>query len=96
MASGDVVAGLSAQATILNVQPAAGVELVIKIVFADNNDAAPQITDGTNVSLLGQANAYLNSGNPANMTMLINNTYYLYVQALLPDKYSGYLGIQIK
>lgn len=94
MAIGDVVSGISAAITVMTYQPATGVEVAIKsILLSDNHQNYVAITDGSNECAFSTI-TYTNT-NLGNTSIMINNTRYLKILALLAGK-SGYTGIQTK
>ena len=92
MAVGDIVNGISADNTIIDFQPAAGVEVVItSFVTALGNQAT--FFNGTNT-----ANAWvaaIDSGFFANVKMFIDNTIFLRVVAQGNAKFGGFSGITV-
>ncbi len=94
MVVGDVVSGFSAPATILNFQPAAGVEIMISAIAMNNNVNLPKLNDGANTTYLAWGTNEEPSG--SNIKVFINNSIYLYIPALPAGEVSGFTGIQIK
>lgn len=100
MAVGDVVNGISAANTILDFQPAAGVECLIISLFYD--DPATAAVDAVNYyngsvavpcindTVTDPASAFLN------IKLAINNTNYLRIAARGAGEYSAYGGYQTK
>ncbi len=91
MAIGDVVSALSAANTILDFQPAAGVEVAVKQV---NSLVAnfPSLTDGV---LIGLHTGLIDSGFYYSMSMMLNNAIHYTSGALGPGNSSAFSGIQI-
>lgn len=91
MAIGDVVSFITAVNTVLVFQPAAGVEVAVKMInsFLPNY---PQLIDGV---LGGVSTAPLDNGLWTNMSMMINNAIHLQIGALGPGFSSAFCGIEI-
>lgn len=91
MVVGDVVSFITATNTIMTFQPAAGVEVAVKMfnTFLPN---FPQLIDGV---LGGVSTAPLDSGLWFNTSMMINNAIHLQIGALGIGFSSAFSGIQI-
>ena len=90
MAAGDVVNGISADNTILLLQPAIGIDLMITSVFADASNVM-RLTDGAKIPFNLSAGVY-----QGNIKIGINNTNYLHLLATGAGTWTAYTGIQIK
>lgn len=92
MAVGDVVNGISAVATLIDFQPAAGVEVMITEAGSTTGGgtARPAMYDGTLISYL-EVSVVTFRGK-----MFINNTRYLRVNPGIAGESGHYSGIQIK
>lgn len=97
MAVGDVVNGISADNTIIDYQPAAGVEAVITSVMTYNLAAnnAVGLYNGTLTANFFVVNAQ-QPVNFGNTKIFVNNTRYLRVSATGAGFQGGYSGIQTK
>lgn len=105
MAVGDVVAGMSVNAT-LTFQPAVGVEIML--VWANGSGYQAEIYDGTNFQATGEATTgfsvgigginYNGSSAMASITnkLFINNSIYIRIRKIGGTNNSAYSGIQIK
>lgn len=98
MAVGDVVSGIGAAATILDFQPAAGVECVITYVSSTaqaGNQHAAHVYDGTNQDTgVFYSDANLVYTGP--IKIFINNTNYLRLTAPPAGLKASYTGVQTK
>jgi len=94
MAVGDIVSGISAVATILVFQPAAGTSFIITWTNGNTGAGGADLYNGTikstSTTFGGQAGVHLN------MKLIINNTNYLYIDSQGGGNYSGYSGMQIQ
>lgn len=107
MAVGDVVAGISVNAT-LTFQPASGVEIML--VWSCGSGYQGEIYDGTNFQALGEATTGISigvggitapsgAGQPmATLTnkLFINNSIYIRIRKIAATNNAAYSGIQIK
>jgi len=95
MVVGDVVGDISVVATLLDFQPAAGVEAVITAITMDANVGFDgNYYDGTRISNL-QTTAAGFAMDPSNIKLFITNTNYLRINSV-PAKSTGFTGVQIK
>lgn len=96
MAVDDVVNGIGAANTILDFQPAAGVECVITSVFFDSAGmSGPSLYNGSTEALPNSTTvtqAYV----PIAGRLFINNTNYLRMRATGSGRSNGYSGVQTK
>mgnify|MGYP003679608310 FL=1 len=96
MASGDVINGFSPVGAILDFQPAAGVEIVVKTCFLNGVSNAPSLTNGTIESNMSTSNTAISGTSLSDVNIFINNTNYLRINSLGGGQYSAFSGIQIK
>ena len=96
MAVNDVVNGISAANTILDYQPASGVEVVITAISPETaSNLTMRLYNGTIDCILRSSYAgFLQD--TTNMKAFINNTNYLRIDALGGSANSAYTGIQTK
>lgn len=96
MAKGDVVNGISAAATILDFQPASGVECVVRPHINANSVSSvyAQLYNGTTASDIQPHSTVFNYSQMIS-PIYINNTRYLRIPALTAGS-SSYSGIQTK
>ncbi len=92
MAIGDVVNDISADNTILDFQPAAGVEVVITYVSTLLAGGQPLMFNGTNATT---ATTGLDNNLYYNLKMMINNTNFLRISALGAGVFSGFTGMEV-
>ena len=90
MAVGDVVSGINDGGSVLNFQPAAGIECCITGAGGTNQWTA--VTNGVIVANITHGTHTSNSSR-TNMKIMINNTIYL---TILTGDQQQYTGIQIK
>lgn len=95
MAAGDVVSGMSAVNTVLNFQPAAGVECVITSVFMSGIANYTYILMHDTASGGDAEAGTFTSPAPMNMKYFINNTRYLKMYAIAGGR-TAFTGIQLK
>ena len=96
MAVDDVVNGISAEATILDYQPAAGVEAAVLGIITGPATAAHILYDGTNSAVTSQTNeASSNGAMPITKSVGVTNTRYLRIPAFAAQK-TAYTGIVTK
>ena len=89
MAVGDIVNGIGGDNLILDLQPAAGVEVMITSFGSD--------TKGVQISLFNGVTRSLCEGSPMlNIKMMINNTNYMRIPNGGAGFFNNYTGIQIK
>ena len=96
LAVNDVVNGISAANTILDYQPASGVEVVITVSGTDTvANQIMRLYNGTIDSLM-RANSTSFSQDTSNMKVLITNSIYFRTDALGVGLYSAYTGMVTK
>ena len=94
MAVGDVVSGISAVNTLLDFQPAVGVEIIITCMGMDNASDVPRLTNGTLQCAIRNISTQ-STNNFLNTKICINNTNYLRLNAIAGAS-TCYTGIQTK
>jgi hypothetical protein len=93
MVSGDVVNGISGDDTILDLVPAAGVEIVITSIARNSMGSDCGLFNGTTYTFDAYTN---NNAGMINIKLFINSSIYLRVSAVGIGKFTSYSGIQIK
>ena len=95
MAVDDVVNGISADNTIIDLQPASGVEVIITSVQMDGSSSEFAMFNDTNPSRMN-GTEYSTKNIPFNTKMCLNNAIFLRVFAGGIGKFLGFTGITIK
>jgi len=94
LAVGDFIITFGADNTILNFQPAAGVEAIILASSQSNANALPRWTDGTDVSSFssGDAKAIVDY---ANIKQVVDNSTFFQVTALGAGIHAAFGAVQV-
>ena len=96
MVVGDVVNAIGGANAILDFQPAAGIEVAIKMCFCRSGVAGWALFDGVNISDFLITDEATAAGIKNNFTtMLIDNTNYLRITASGGAIRNGFSGIEI-
>lgn len=94
MVVGDAVNGISALNTVLDFQPAVGVEVVIGLCGFDGNPGQPEFFDGVLQSGIIADGTINRDFNITNMKMFVTNVNYLRLPALGVGLSTSFAGIE--
>lgn len=99
MTAGDVVNGMSSANSILDFQPASGVECIIRDWYSSNSGESPNLAglyDSTSGAYAVCTFAGAGGVQAYSRIIFITNTRYLRLRAAGAGHYNGYSGLQIK
>ncbi len=92
---GDIIKEISADNTILDFQPAVGIEVVITVCSGNGGPQPPRFFDGANDSQIDSTAAGWLGGQPGNAKIFIDNGLFIRYIALGAGQFSAIAGMEI-